>query len=58
MVSPEPIKPVTKDTLFNLKFTGEELVHLAIICGKGGTTIVDDNVYEKVATVLKERIEE
>lgn len=52
MVSPEPAEPVTKDTLFDLKLAGEELVYLAILCGKD-SSVIDDNVYRKVSTVLE-----
>lgn len=49
-------KPVTKDTVFDLKLTGEELVFLAVSLGDGRnphTSKLDDSVYTKVSRILK-----
>lgn len=57
-VSPETLKPTTKDTIFNLKLTGEELVYLAVALGQPGlqptAAKLDNSVYCKAENVLLE----
>lgn len=55
MLPGENKPPITKDTVFNLKLTGEELVYLAVRLG--GATLpptLDNSVYWKVENVLLE----
>lgn len=55
-VSPETLKPITKDTVFDLKLTGEELVYLAVGLDRADlqptAAKLDNSVYCKVANIL------
>lgn len=55
-VFPETIKPITKDTIFNLKLTGEELVYLAVGLGRTDApptaAKLDNSIYCKVEAIL------